>query len=580
MVFMDELIAELKTQGVLKSSEIEAAFRAIDRADFVRPEFKHEAYGNYPLPIGEGQTISQPYTVAFMLELLDPQPGEKILDIGAGSGWQTALIAEIVSSGERAVSKTGHVIAIERISEICRLAEANLKKYNFIKKGVVELRCSDATADIPPGPFDNIIAAAAAEKSIPESWRQATRIGGSIVVPIGNSIWRFTKQGESQWDEEEFPGFVFVPLVRASSNQLPASSEKQHQGRTKKKGTLFVLSALLALLLAAGAYATFAPLDMPQERATVEIKPGMGSRMIASYLKSQGIVRSKWALVTYASITGNASNLKPGAYEFDGRLTIPAIVSQLVQGERYPNERFITIPEGWDLEDIGLYLESINLVSANDLWQVTGFPPSRAARKETTAALGAGLVNQFPFLGELGPSATLEGYLFPDSYRLYRDASPRDVATKMLANFERKLTPDLKDEIRKQKKTVFEIITLASLLEKEVPNSRDRKIVAGILWKRLANHIPLQVDATVSYATGKRGTPSARDLLANSPYNTYAHSGLPPGPIANPGLDAVRAAIQPTPNPYLYYLSTADGTTIFSKTLTEHAAAKTKYLGR
>lgn len=215
------LIQELLSTGYLKTPRIIDAFRAIDRADFVLPEYVVEAYGNYPLPIGYNQTISQPLTVAFMLELLDPQPGEKILDIGAGSGWVAALLAYIVSrqsiNNQLPITdnqtKIGQIFAVERIPELCKFGEDNIKKYNLLDGGIVKFLCLDATADILMGPYDKIIAGAAASKYIPQSWRDQLKIGGKIVAPVSGSIWRFTKLDADGWDEKEFPGFAFVPLV-------------------------------------------------------------------------------------------------------------------------------------------------------------------------------------------------------------------------------------------------------------------------------------------------------------------------------------------------------------------------------
>ncbi len=215
---MEKLIQELLGFGALKTPNIIAAFRAVDRADFVSPEYKHEAYENYPLPIGFGQTISQPYTVAFMLELLHPDAGEKILDIGSGSGWQTAMLAHIVSRSHTRANKStlpGKIFAIEVIPELKELGERNISKYNFIQKGFVSSIASNAIDGLPKeAPFDKIIAAAALTEGIPESWKKQLKVGGRIVTPIRDSIVLLIKKGENEFEEQEFPGFAFVPFVK------------------------------------------------------------------------------------------------------------------------------------------------------------------------------------------------------------------------------------------------------------------------------------------------------------------------------------------------------------------------------
>lgn len=189
----------------------------IDRADFVLPEYVAEAYGNYPLPIGHNQTISQPLTVAFMLELLDPQPGDRILNVGSGSGWTTALLACIVSQSDKnqesRIKNQGQVTTVERIPKLCEFGEKNVKKYDFAERGIVKFLCLNATADISAGPYDKIIVGAAAPKNISQSWRDQLKIGGKIVAPVSGSIWRFTKLDADRWDEKEFTGFTFVPLI-------------------------------------------------------------------------------------------------------------------------------------------------------------------------------------------------------------------------------------------------------------------------------------------------------------------------------------------------------------------------------
>lgn len=207
------LIDNLIQQKWLKTDRIIEAFRSIKREDFLpaslagRPEdIKDLAEQNAALPIGQGQTISQPLVVAFMLELLQPNHGEKILDIGSGSGWTTGLLAHIV--GEQ-----GKVIAIEIIPELKEFGEKNVSKYNYIEKGIVEFICADGTKGLAKqSPYDKILASASAEK-IPNAWKEQLKIGGRIVTPIKNSIWLITKIGENDFEEKEYPGFVFVPLI-------------------------------------------------------------------------------------------------------------------------------------------------------------------------------------------------------------------------------------------------------------------------------------------------------------------------------------------------------------------------------
>jgi protein-L-isoaspartate(D-aspartate) O-methyltransferase len=203
---MEELIEKLIKQGYLQTPLIIEAFKTIKREDFVPESLKSEADINAPLPIGCGQTISQPLTVAFMLELLQPKPGERILDIGAGSGWQTALLAHCVG-------QKGKVFAVERIPELVVFGRENVAKYNFLKKGIVKFITGDAGKGLEEqAPFDKIVAAASAEK-IPKKWKEQLRTRGRIVLPVKDSIWLLIKKSDKKFDQREFPGFAFVPLI-------------------------------------------------------------------------------------------------------------------------------------------------------------------------------------------------------------------------------------------------------------------------------------------------------------------------------------------------------------------------------
>jgi len=206
---MDSLIDQFIKLGYLKTPEIINAFRKIDRKDFMLDDFKEEATENYPLPIGFGQTISQPMTVALMLENLQPQKGDKILDIGSGSGWTTALLAEIV--GEQ-----GKVFGMELIPELKDFGQENAQKYNFVKSGRTVFLCGDGSKGLSEeAPFDRIhVAAASAD--IPEHLLEQLRMGGKMIVPVGvesQELVLIEKTGEKIYKEKRFPGFLFVPLV-------------------------------------------------------------------------------------------------------------------------------------------------------------------------------------------------------------------------------------------------------------------------------------------------------------------------------------------------------------------------------
>ena len=190
----------------MKTPSIIDAFEKVDRKDFVTEELKDKAYLNTPLPIGYGQTISQPLTVAFMLELLQPEKGNRVLEIGSGSGWQTALLAHIVSGG-------GKVFAAELIPELMAFGRKNVAKYDFIKKGIVEFHSFNAVKGFPEkAPFDRIISAASGME-LPAAWKEQLKVGGRIVAPVKDAIHLLIKKSETEFEESIYPGFAFVPLI-------------------------------------------------------------------------------------------------------------------------------------------------------------------------------------------------------------------------------------------------------------------------------------------------------------------------------------------------------------------------------
>lgn len=215
------LIEDLIQEKWLRTPRIIQAFKAVKRADFLPADIKNLAELNEALPIGYSQTISQPLVVAFMLELLQPRTGEKILDIGAGSGWTSALLAHIVSGGktnEKLKMKNerpqGKIIALELVPELKEFGEKNVARYNYIDRGRVQFVCADGSRGYKKeAPYDKILCSAAAQKQAPPAWKRQLKIGGRIVTPIGASIWLLIKKSESEFEETEYPGFAFVPLI-------------------------------------------------------------------------------------------------------------------------------------------------------------------------------------------------------------------------------------------------------------------------------------------------------------------------------------------------------------------------------
>lgn len=292
-----------------------------------------------------------------------------------------------------------------------------------------------------------------------------------------------------------------------------------------------------------------------------EIQKGEGNAQIASHLQEEGIISNKIYFYFYLRTHHLTNKILPGNYQLSGALTIPEIAIILTEQK---NEFLkITFPEGWTMKQMADRLTA-NQLPGQDFLAIAQTPPTE-------------LLAKFDFLLSLPKGASLEGYLFPDTYFFSKDAMGSGIVQKMLNNFGEKMTPEIREEITGQNKKIFEIITMASLVESEVQSAADRKIVSGIFWNRIAKGQRLQSDATLTYILDdKTDKHTLEQTKINSPYNTYANLGLPPGPISNPSLEAIDAAIHPAATQYNYFL-TADGQTIFSKTFEEHSANKVKY---
>lgn len=312
------------------------------------------------------------------------------------------------------------------------------------------------------------------------------------------------------------------------------------------------------------------PVSRVSNEVNIEVMPGSGFTDIAAVLAEKGVIKSKTAFLIYGGITGSAHLLKPGNYLLNSGSGTPAVLSVIVRGPRV--DVAVTIPEGATMKDVEVFLSR------------AGVLPTGSLNKISVSELA----KEYEFLKN---EKSLEGFLFPDTYRFFKNSDTKAVAKKMLDNFNMRAWPLLREckaKSEKCKEMDFPgILTVASLLEKEVVSYRDRQLVAGILYKRLNVGVGLNVDATIAYAkcsgafiTCDDPKVYRKDLEFQSPYNTYLYKGLPPGPIGNPGLEAIKAALNPAQSDYFYYLSDPKtGRTIYSKTLDEHNENRARYLG-
>ena len=297
----------------------------------------------------------------------------------------------------------------------------------------------------------------------------------------------------------------------------------------------------------------------------ITIEEGEGVYQIAKKLESFGLIKNKITFLLHLYFSKNTSSIRAQSFTITQPYTTRELTKILTESQLLvPQEVRITFLEGWTQRQYAKEL---------DEQFVKGFG-------EQFLRLSSDATYAYDFLKSKPVDISLEGYLFPDTYNFYVNAYPGDVVIKLLDNFDSKLTPELREEIARQGRSIHDVITLASILEREVRSVEDKKLVADIFYKRLGIGMALQADSTVNYATGKND-PSvlASDLKFDSPYNTYLYQGIPPGPISNPGLDSILAAVYPDNNEYWYFLTTLDtGEVIYSKTFDEHVNNKQKYL--
>jgi len=293
-----------------------------------------------------------------------------------------------------------------------------------------------------------------------------------------------------------------------------------------------------------------------------QVKKGQSVKEIANNLADKGLIKNAFSLYLHAKLNHLGEDIVAGRFILTKAMNGPQILAALSDSSKA--QSIITVQEGLTIKDIDAKLVGLDLIKSGEFIQaVKNFDNWQA----------------YPFLDKITLSKLelpLEGYLYPDTYFLNPDGfRPNQLVEMMLNNFEKKFSK-LQENLKRH--TVHQIITMASIIENEVKSSKDRKTVSGIMWKRLDAHWPLGADATLLYVTKDRNIDS-KDLALNSPYNTRKNQGLPPGPICNPSIDSIEAAMYPTSSDYWFYLTTLDtGKVIYAKTNEEQNLNRSKYL--
>jgi UPF0755 protein len=325
------------------------------------------------------------------------------------------------------------------------------------------------------------------------------------------------------------------------------------------KGCLRQLVFLLAMaaLFVATAFAVasfFEPPSNSTQVVRVEVPRNATVRTIAERLEQKGLIRHRYAFLLMARLLGESSNMKAGEYELQPSMSLFEIIDKLGRGDA--TAVWFTVPEGLTVSQVADSLAQQGMVERRQFLRLAESDGSRFD------------------VGVEAPRRSLEGYLFPDSYKFKKGVSERAIVTGMLRNFHRQVVEGLHEELRADELPLDKLVILASLIEREARVPEDRPLIAAVIRNRLKEKMLLQIDATVLYALGRhKDRVLLADLKVDSPYNTYKYTGLPPGPICSPGIESIKAALRPAKVDYLYYVARPDGRHIFSTTLAEHNAA-------
>ena len=318
-----------------------------------------------------------------------------------------------------------------------------------------------------------------------------------------------------------------------------------------------ILAVALVLCGAWFSYAVFVQRSNPPKTTQIVVPRGSSFRDIAQQFASAGIVSDAFVFRVYAKLRHADTDVHAGAFQFPAHQTQAQVLDQLQSGGAQI-ARWLTIPEGFTAKEIAQRLQDGGFGDASQYYDAFMRDSMYVGRARTK---------------------NLEGYLFPSTYLIPTDATPKSVVQIMTAQFLKVLPADAEQKARAHGLTVPQVVTLASLVEREAKADDERALMAGVYYNRLHLGMPLEVDASIEYAFPQHHSViTYGDLKTNSPYNTYLHPGLPPTPIANPGRPSLDAAFDPKPSPFLYYVYKGNGHHAFARTLAEQTANIAKYL--
>lgn len=342
---------------------------------------------------------------------------------------------------------------------------------------------------------------------------------------------------------------------------------------------IFLAVVFLVAAAVAGSFVWDAYLVSPSENApsvTVSVEQGQNAGMVANLLEEQGVIRSGLFFRLYVRLTGTGEAFQAGSFVLKQGMSYAAVLEEMTNASKVEVE--VTVPEGYTLQQMADLFEEKGLTT-KDAWFAVVGDPAVDSRTDERLRQAKDFSLEFPFLASKPAYVSLEGYLFPDTYRFFPNAGAEEIVRRMLANFDSKLTEGMRRDLETRGHTIHEVVTMASIVEREVRTAVDRPLVADLFWRRLNAGIALQADSTVNYVTGK-SDPSVlnTDRDIDSLWNTYEYPGLPPSPISNPGLAALDAAVYPEPNDAWYFLTDAEGVVHYASTNNEHNQNRALYL--